>query len=112
VVAAPHDDMRLVREEQFGPVVPVMKYQELDDAVRRANDTRFGLCASVWTTNLPKGAEVAKRIEAGTVWVNHHVGSEADMPFGGFKESGVGRELGAMGLASYMEPQVVKVPVA
>ena len=112
VVAAPHDDMRLVREEQFGPVVPVMKYQELDEAVRRANDTRFGLCASVWTTNLPKGAEVAKRIEAGTVWVNHHVGSEADMPFGGFKESGVGRELGAMGLASYLEPQVIKVPVA
>jgi acyl-CoA reductase-like NAD-dependent aldehyde dehydrogenase len=112
VVAAPHDDMRLVREEQFGPVVPVMKYSDLDDAVRRANDTRFGLCASVWTTDMAKGAEVAKRVEAGTVWVNHHVGSEADMPFGGFKESGVGRELGAMGLASYMEPQVIKVPIA
>ena len=112
VVAAPDDDMRLVREEQFGPVVPVMKYKDLDEAVHRANDTRFGLCASVWTQDMAKGAAVAKRIEAGTVWVNHHVGSEADMPFGGFKESGVGRELGAMGLASYMEPQVIKVPVA
>jgi acyl-CoA reductase-like NAD-dependent aldehyde dehydrogenase len=112
VVAAPDDDMRLVREEQFGPVVPVMKYKDLDEAVRRANDTRFGLCASVWTQDMAKGAAVAKKIEAGTVWVNHHVGSEADMPFGGFKESGVGRELGAIGLASYMEAQVIKVPVA
>jgi acyl-CoA reductase-like NAD-dependent aldehyde dehydrogenase len=112
VVAAPDDDMRLVREEQFGPVVPVMKYKDLDEAVHRANDTRFGLCASVWTQDMAKGAAVAKKIEAGRVWVNHHVGSEADMPFGGFKESGVGRELGAIGLASYMEAQVIKVPVA
>src|SRR5665213_2114520 len=112
VVADAHDEMRLVREEQFGPVLPVLRYTDLDDAVRRANDTRFGLCASVWTQDMAKGAAVAKRIEAGTVWVNHHVGSEADMPFGGFKESGVGRELGEMGLASYMEAQVIKVPLA
>jgi acyl-CoA reductase-like NAD-dependent aldehyde dehydrogenase len=112
IVADAHDEMRLVREEQFGPVLPVLRYSDLDDAVRRANDSRFGLCASVWTTDLPRGAEVAKRIEAGTVWVNHHVGSEADMPFGGFKESGLGRELGAMGLASYLEPQVIKVPIS
>jgi acyl-CoA reductase-like NAD-dependent aldehyde dehydrogenase len=112
VVADAHDEMRLVREEQFGPVLPVLKYSDLDDAVRRANDTRFGLCASVWTQDMAKGAAVAKRIEAGTVWVNHHVGSEADMPFGGFKESGLGRELGAMGLASYMEAQTIKVPLA
>jgi acyl-CoA reductase-like NAD-dependent aldehyde dehydrogenase len=111
VVADADDEMRLVREEQFGPVLPVLKYSDLDDAVRRANDTRFGLCASVWTQDMKKGAAVAKRIEAGTVWVNHHVGSEADMPFGGFKESGIGRELGAMGLASYMEPQTIKVPL-
>jgi acyl-CoA reductase-like NAD-dependent aldehyde dehydrogenase len=112
IVADAEDDMRLVKEEQFGPVLPILKYRDVDDAVRRANDTRFGLCASVWTTNIPRGEEIAKRIEAGTVWVNHHVGSEADMPFGGFKESGLGREIGMLGLESYMEPQVIKVPLA
>jgi len=111
VVADATDDMRLVKEEQFGPVLPVLKYKSVDDAVRRANDTRFGLCASVWTNDYERGAEIAKTIEAGTVWVNHHVGSEADMPFGGFKESGLGREIGMLGLASYMEPQVIKVPL-
>ena len=112
IVADANDEMRLVREEQFGPVLPVLKYTDVEDAIRRANDTRFGLCASVWTNDFERGAEIAKRIEAGTVWVNHHVGSEADMPFGGFKESGLGRELGTMGLASYMEVQAIKVPVA
>lgn len=111
VVAGATDDMRLVKEEQFGPVVPVLRYASVDEAVRRANDTRFGLCASVWTEDYERGAAIAKQIEAGTVWVNHHVGSEADMPFGGFKESGLGREIGSLGLASYMEPQVIKVPL-
>jgi acyl-CoA reductase-like NAD-dependent aldehyde dehydrogenase len=112
IVADANDQMRLVREEQFGPVLPILKYKDVEEAVRRANDTRFGLCASVWTRDTERGGEIAKQIEAGTVWVNHHVGSEADMPFGGFKESGLGRELGTMGLASYMEPQVIKVPIA
>jgi len=112
IVADAEDDMRLVKEEQFGPVLPILKYRDVEDAVRRANDTRFGLCASVWTTNIARGEKIAKQIEAGTVWVNHHVGSEADMPFGGFKESGLGREIGMLGLESYMEPQVIKVPLA
>ncbi|MDH7797532.1 MULTISPECIES: aldehyde dehydrogenase family protein [unclassified Beijerinckia] len=111
IIADIADDTRLVREEQFGPVLPVLKYTDLDDAIARANDTSMGLCASVWTQDLEKGAEVAARIEAGTVWVNHHVGSEADIPFGGFKESGVGREHGVIGLQSYMEAQVISVPV-
>lgn len=111
VVADATDDMRIVAEEQFGPVLPILKYSDLDDAVRRANDSRFGLAASVWTEDYERGAQIARRIEAGTVWINHHVGSEADMPFGGFKESGLGREIGSLGLASYMEPQVIKVPL-
>jgi acyl-CoA reductase-like NAD-dependent aldehyde dehydrogenase len=112
IVADIGDDTRLVREEQFGPIVPILKYRDVNDAVARANDTRMGLCASVWTRDLQKGAEVASRLEAGTVWVNHHLGSEADIPFGGFKESGVGREHGVMGLQSYMEPQVLNVPAS
>ncbi len=112
IIADLKDDTRLVTEEQFGPVLPVMKYSNLDDAIARANDTRMGLGASVWTKDMKKGAEVAARIEAGTVWINHHVGSEADIPFGGFKESGMGREHGVMGVQSYMEPQIINVPQA
>ena len=104
------DDARLVTEEQFGPVVPILKYTDLDDAVRRANDTRFGLGASVWGKDVAKAAEVGKRIDAGTVWINRHIGSEPDVPFGGFKESGMGREHGVMGMQSYMEAQVVWTP--
>jgi acyl-CoA reductase-like NAD-dependent aldehyde dehydrogenase len=110
IVADISDDSCLVTEEQFGPILPVLKYRELDEAVARANDTRMGLCASVWTKDIEKGAAVAARVEAGTVWVNHHLGSEADVPFGGFKESGMGREHGVMGLQSYMEPQVINLP--
>jgi acyl-CoA reductase-like NAD-dependent aldehyde dehydrogenase len=112
IVADISDNSRLVTEEQFGPILPVLKYKDVDDAVARANDTRMGLCASVWTNDIEKGAAVAARIEAGTVWVNHHLGSEADVPFGGFKESGMGREHGVMGLQSYMEPQVINLPAA
>jgi acyl-CoA reductase-like NAD-dependent aldehyde dehydrogenase len=112
IVADIADDARLVAEEQFGPILPVLKYKEVDDAIARANNTRLGLCASVWTRDIEKGAAIAARIEAGTVWVNHHLGSEADVPFGGFKESGLGREHGVMGVQSYMEAQVINLPVA
>jgi len=111
IVADIGDDTRLVQEEQFGPVLPVLRYKTVDEAIERANDTRMGLCASVWTSDKKRGEEVASRIEAGTVWINHHVGSHPDIPFGGFKESGVGREHGLMGLQAYMEPQVINVPL-
>jgi acyl-CoA reductase-like NAD-dependent aldehyde dehydrogenase len=106
------DDARLVTEEQFGPILPVLRYKDVDDAIARANNTRMGLCASVWTRDIDKGAAIAAQLEAGTVWVNHHLGSEADVPFGGFKESGLGREHGVMGVQSYMEAQVINLPVA
>lgn len=109
VVADLPDDARLVTEEQFGPLLPVMPYKTVDEVVARANDTRMGLSASVWSENRERAADVASRIEAGTVWINHHVGADADIPFGGFKESGIGREHGLMGLLSYMEAQVVNV---
>lgn len=107
IVAAPDDDMRLVAEEQFGPVLPVLKYRNVDDAVRRANNTRYGLGASIWTKDDERGAKVATQIEAGTVWINHHGSYEAEIPFGGVKESGIGRENGRLGLLSYMEPQAI-----
>jgi acyl-CoA reductase-like NAD-dependent aldehyde dehydrogenase len=103
------DDSRLVQEEQFGPIVPILKFNDLDDAVRRANDTRYGLSGSVWTKDLARGAEIAARLEVGTAWVNQHRATSAFVPFGGAKESGMGRAYSSLGLKSYMEPEVVSV---
>jgi acyl-CoA reductase-like NAD-dependent aldehyde dehydrogenase len=103
------DDSRLVQEEQFGPIVPILKFSDVDDAVRRANDTRYGLSGSVLTKDLQRGAEIAARLEVGTAWVNQHRTTSAFVPFGGAKESGLGRQYSALGLKSYMEPEVVSV---
>jgi acyl-CoA reductase-like NAD-dependent aldehyde dehydrogenase len=103
------DDSRLVQEEQFGPIVPILKFSDVDDALRRANDTRYGLSGSVWTQDLERGAEIAARLEVGTAWVNQHRTTSAFVPFGGAKESGLGRQYSALGLKSYMEPEVVSV---
>jgi acyl-CoA reductase-like NAD-dependent aldehyde dehydrogenase len=99
----------LVREEQFGPALPVLAYRDLDDAVARANGTRFGLCASVWTHDDALAAEVSRRLEAGVVWVNHHGTMAVDpgVPFGGWKESGMGHELGPDGIRAYTRPRSV-----
>ena len=103
------DDSRLVQEEQFGPIVPILKFNDVEDALRRANDTRYGLSGSVWTQDLRRGAEIAARLEVGTAWVNQHRTTSAFVPFGGAKESGLGRQYSALGLKSYMEPEVVSV---
>ena len=103
------DDSRLVREEQFGPIVPILKFDDLEDAIRRANDTRFGLSGSVWTTDLERGKAIAKQLEVGTAWVNEHRAKSAYVPFGGAKESGMGRQQSILGLKEFMEPQVISV---
>ncbi len=103
------DDSRLVREEQFGPLVPILRYDDLEDAIQRANDTRFGLSGSVWTSNPARGREIAMRLEVGTAWVNQHRATSAFVPFGGAKESGLGRTYSIIGLKNYMEPQVVSI---
>jgi acyl-CoA reductase-like NAD-dependent aldehyde dehydrogenase len=103
------DDSRLVREEQFGPIVPILKFSDVNDALRRANDTRYGLSGSVWTKDVERGAEIAAQLEVGTAWVNQHRATSAFVPFGGAKESGLGRQYSAIGLKSYMEPEVVSV---
>ena len=109
IVADIEEGTRLVDEEPFGPILPVIRYSDIDDAVRRANDTRYGLGGSVWTNDLEKGAQIARRLEVGTAWVNQHRIPDATIPFGGAKESGLGREYATLGLRSYMEAQVVHV---
>ena len=109
LVADVAEDSRLVREEQFGPIVPILKFKDLDDALRRANDTRYGLSGSVWTSDVDRGAAIAAKLEVGTAWVNQHRATSAFVPFGGAKESGYGRQYSALGLKSYMEPEVVSV---
>ncbi len=101
---------RLVDEEQFGPVLPLLTFKEVEEAIHRANATRFGLGASVWSGHPQRAAEIARQLDAGTVWINSHGGSEPAIPFGGFKESGIGRGLGLMGLKSYAEARVLHLP--
>jgi acyl-CoA reductase-like NAD-dependent aldehyde dehydrogenase len=109
LVADVDDSSRIVREEQFGPIVPILKFSDLDDALRRANDTRYGLSGSVWTSDPARGAEIAAQLEVGTAWVNQHRATSAFVPFGGAKESGYGRQYSILGLKGYMEPEVVSV---
>ena len=103
------ESSRLVQEEQFGPIVPIMKFRDVEDAIRRANDTRYGLSGSVWAKDTKRGAEIAARLEVGTAWVNQHRATSAFVPFGGAKESGLGRAYSSLGLKSYMEPEVISV---
>jgi len=104
------DDAPLVAEEQFGPALPVLVYDDLDDAIERANGTPYGLSASVWTSDVARGAEVARRLVGGSLWINRHAGVDADIPFGGMRQSGLGRESGLAGLLGYTELRTLAVP--
>jgi acyl-CoA reductase-like NAD-dependent aldehyde dehydrogenase len=100
---------RLVAEEQFGPVFPVMRFTDVADAIARANNTRFGLAGSVWSRDLARARDVAAQLEVGTAWVNQHRATAANVPFGGAKESGIGRTYSRLGLEAYLEPQVISI---
>lgn len=114
VVDNPGDGSPIVREEPFGPVVPLLRFTDVDDVVARANDSPFGLAASVWTRDLDLADGLARRLEAGTVWINEVQYLHPWQPFGGHKHSGIGVENGLAGLLSYTNAQtlVTRKPVA
>ena len=106
------ESMRVYQEEIFGPVVTVMPFKEVDDdLIRRANDTVYGLAAGVWTSNMKRAHRIANRLRAGTVWINCYNIFDAALPFGGYKQSGWGREMGHDVLNNYLETKAVCVNV-
>lgn len=103
------DNARLVREEQFGPVLPVLSFEDVDDAIARANDTEYGLGGSVWAGDVERGVAVASKVESGTVWVNQWLDMPFDVPFRGAKQSGIGGENGQEGIEEYTQARIINV---
>jgi aldehyde dehydrogenase (NAD+) len=109
VFADVQDNMKIAQEEIFGPVMSILKFKDLDEVVERANKSLYGLAAAVWTKDISKAHSIAASVRAGTVWVNCYDVFDAGAPFGGFKQSGIGRELGEYSLANYTEVKTVTV---
>jgi len=107
VLTKTRPDMRVVREEIFGPVVVAAPFQSVDDIARLANDTPYGLGAGIWTNDISKAHALAKKLRAGTVWINCYNIFDAALPFGGYKQSGWGREMGHEALEAYTEVKAV-----
>ncbi len=103
------DGDRIVDEEQFGPLLPVIKYSDPEDALKRANSSQYGLGGSVWSKDPKRATQIAARMESGTVWVNKHIDLGPNIPFGGAKQSGIGVEFSEEGLAEFTQMQVVNV---
>eukprot|EP00842_Homolaphlyctis_polyrhiza_P002894 jgi/Hompol1/3605/HPOL_003298-RA len=102
-----HDNMKVVREEIFGPVVSVLKFKTVDEAIRRANDSEYGLAAGVFTTSLSTAHRVSSQLQAGTVWVNTYNNINVQAPFGGYKSSGIGRDNSEYALREYTQTKAV-----
>jgi aldehyde dehydrogenase (NAD+) len=109
VFADVKDEMKIAEEEIFGPVMSILKFKDMDELVDRANKTVYGLAAAVWTRDIGKAHYIANNVRAGTVWINCFDVFDAAAPFGGFKQSGIGRELGEYGLQQYSEVKTVTV---
>ena len=107
IVDNPPEDSRIVTEEPFGPVMPLLKFNDLDDVIKRANDSEYGLAASVWGKDTKTAKEIAEQIEAGTVWINEIHSFGPHIAFGGHKQSGIGLENSLEGLAEYTNSQTI-----
>ena len=101
--------MRIAQDEIFGPVTCVLTYRDVDEAVRIANDIQFGLAASIWTADAARGMKLAERLECGIIWINDHHRIDPALPWGGMKDSGMGRETGLEGYREYTQTKSVIV---
>jgi acyl-CoA reductase-like NAD-dependent aldehyde dehydrogenase len=101
------DDARIVKEEQFGPILPVLAYDDVDEVIARVNNSDYGLAGTVWGKDLDRANAVARQMDCGTVWVNQHLTIDATIPFRGAKQSGFGGELGLEGLKEYTQARIV-----
>ncbi|BDZ47534.1 aldehyde dehydrogenase family protein [Naasia aerilata] len=113
IVVDPSPTLRVVTQEQFGPVIPVIPFDDDEEAVQLANDTWGGLCASVWTADTDEAARLGARLECGYVWINDHGAARLDLraPFGGMKQSGMGREQGIEGVRAFQDSRAIALPV-
>ncbi len=109
IVDNPPEESRVVQEEAFGPILPMLKFKDVDDVIDRANASEYGLAGAVWSKDVDKAIEIAHRMETGTVWINQNLNLRPDTPFAGRKNSGFGVENGMEGLLEYMAPQAVYV---
>lgn len=105
IIDNPPETSRIVTEEPFGPIVPVLKWSDEEDVIRRANDSKFGLGGSVWSKDVSRAKRMAEQLEAGSIWVNTHFELAPHVPFGGHKWSGIGMEWGVTGLKGWCNPQ-------
>jgi acyl-CoA reductase-like NAD-dependent aldehyde dehydrogenase len=112
LVEDPPEEAPVVQEEAFGPILPIMRFRDVEDAIARANGTRFGLGASVWSGDVEAARKIAARLESGTVWVNQAGGGGPTQPLAGHKESGIGVENGSIGMLDYMLVRVTTIPAA
>lgn len=112
LVDNPPDDARVVTEEAFGPVLPLLKFRDVDDVIARANDSEYGLAGAVWSADIELATSIAHRLDTGTVWINQNLQSTPFTPLAGAKQSGFGQENGVPGLLEFTRPKAIYIPKA
>ncbi|MBW2941930.1 aldehyde dehydrogenase family protein [Zhongshania aquimaris] len=110
LVDNPADSERFVVEEAFGPILPLLRYSDLDEVIARANDSEYGLAGAVWSKDIEKALDVAKRLETGTVWINQNLQTTPNTPMDGHKHSGIGVENGLDGLIEFTQAKTIFIP--
>jgi betaine-aldehyde dehydrogenase len=102
-------DMAIAREEIFGPVLSILVFDGVDEAIKLANDSIYGLSAGIWTSDLAAAMKAAEELKAGTIWINTYLDGPAELPFGGYGQSGIGRENGLLGVEEFTEVKTVQI---